>query len=676
MQYLLIFLGTVLIFVTPPAGYAGEEKTDRKELLMDTIVVTGESRAPEYKTGDVDTETGPAHFSRIKKEMFEGKIVSLSEVIEKESGVQIRQSGGLGSFSSVSLRGSSADQVMVFLDGILLNDASGGGVDMSNISLSDVESVEIYRGTAPVNFSKSSLGGIVNIRTLRAKEGFMGNISSGYGSFHTRKLSGFLNRKNGPWDYLLSADWLASDNDYDILNDKGTEWNSSDDRREKRNNAETDQYNFLAKAGYDFSPNLRLDMMNQYFSKKQGLPSWDNSAVTRSSLDTDRSISTLKLRADDLGDWHLNTSAQLSYTRKEEEYDDRGGHIGLGDQHSTYTTERLGGDFFLEWLSDYQTLIFSAVFQYENYESEDHLGKDPPLESSRNSFSLGMQDSIFLFQDSLIITPGLRYTWLEDELEDSSSRWDNYLEGDRRRDDYLSPQMGIRYCSLDFLTFKTNLAQYVREPSFFEMFGDRGFFIGNPELKKEKGINFDLGVEMHKKREHTWLRSLTLGLSYFRNSADDLIARVYDARGIGKSVNISGALIQGIEGRMSADIFDYFRLIVNATLQDPENRSDIKAFDGKTLPGHYEKSYLARLEARYRGFKVYAEYLREEDMYYDTANLRKAGDKDEVNGGITWNWQSWQFSLDAKNLSDDLYEDFNGYPLPGRAFYGTVKYEF
>ncbi len=670
-----ICFGLLILFI-PMTGYSDTEKADRKDLILDTIVVTAERPVQESQTGDVDMESTPANITVIPKESFEGKIVSLAEVIEKETGVQIRHSGGLGSFSSVSLRGSSSDQVLVFLDGILLNDASGGGVDMSSISLADVEAVEIYRGITPVNFSSASIGGIVNIRTLRAKQGLSGNMSAGYGSFDTKKLSGFLNHKTGKWDTIFSADWLGADNDYEIHNDNGTEWNSSDDRWEKRSNAQVDQCNVLAKAGYRFTDQVRLEFANQYFTKDQGLPSWNNSNLTKSSLTTDRNISTLKFTANDLGKWHLNTGTQFSYTWKEEEYDDRGGHIGLGEQHSTYTTTRLGGDFFLEWMNEYHSLIFSAAFQHEDYESEDHLKKSNPLDSSRDSLTLGIQDSIFLFADRVIVTPAFRYTWLKDELEKSTGIWGTSLKGESRSEEDFSPQIGIKYSPLQWLSFKSNLAQYVRHPSFFELFGDRGFFTGNPDLKKEEGINFDIAAQIRQKWNRDWLRSLSFGIAYFRNDADDLIARVYDSRGIGKSVNISGALIQGIESSAALDIHEWLRLIVNATWQDTENQSGIKAFDGKYLPGRFEKSYLARLEARYRNIKLYAEYLREEDMYYDTANLRKAEDKDEINAGISYGWKNWKFSLDGKNLNDDLYEDFNGYPLPGRAVYTTVKYEF
>ena len=80
------------------------------------------------------------------------------------------------------------------------------------------------------------------------------------------------------------------------------------------------------------------------------------------------------------------------------------------------------------------------------------------------------------------------------------------------------------------------------------------------------------------------------------------------------------------------------------TWQDPENRSEIESFNGKKLPGRFEKSYLGRIEALHRGFKLYTEYVVEKDMYYDTANLLKAEDKKEVNAGISWLFRSFLFS--------------------------------
>jgi iron complex outermembrane receptor protein len=660
-----------LVLLSVFTAYAGEST---KPVTLETIVVTAEKPDEEFQTGDVDKEQIPVFFSVIKREHFEGKIESLSEVIEKESGVQIRQSGGLGSFSTISLRGSTSDQVMVFMDGILLNEASGGGVDLSNIALSDIEAIEIYRGISPINFSKASIGGVINIRTLRSKKGLEADASAGYGSFNTRKLSGFINHKPSKWDYLISADYLSSDNDFKFLNDNGTEWNTDDDRWERRHNAQFDQENMLAKIGYDATDDVRIDLVNQWFSKDQELPSWNNSESTKTSFDVDRNITTLKLSMDDIGPYHLNTGTRISYLWQKERYDDREGHVGLGDQITEYLTNRYGADFFLEWLTERNTFSVTLGVQKEEYETNDLLKEMNPNDSSRYTYSLGIQDSFVLFDYKLIITPALRHTIVKDDLKSGTSIWGLPLEGRSREEEYACPQIGLKYRLLDWVTLKSNMASYVREPSFFELFGDRGFFIGNDELKEEKGLNFDAGFEITWPSINTLFQRVYLTAAYFKSNVDDLITRVYDSRGIGKSVNISESEIQGIEVGINLDFLNIFRFVGNVTLQDAVNQNEIEAFDGKKLPGRFEKSYLGRVEARYGKCKAYSEYIIEKGLYYDTANLLEAEDKKEINAGVSWMINSFLLTLEAKNIGDDQYEDFHGYPLPGRSYYFTLKY--
>jgi len=643
---------------------------------LDEVVVTAEQEQPDYQTGDVDLAETTGFVTVIKREAFEGKMEDLAEVLQNEAGVQVRQSGGLGSFSTVSLRGSSSDQVMVFLDGVLLNDASGGGVDLSTIALSDVAAIEVYRGVTPVNFNKASIGGVVNIRTLRATEGLKASATLGYGSFNTRKASGFVNQKVGKWDYLVSAGYLASDNDFEYLYDNHTEYNPNDDKWVKRNNAQFDQQNVLAKAGYDFSDDLRIALVNQYFSKDQGLPTWNNSSKADASLETMRNITSLSFIANDLGALHLNTRTSIDYSYKDELYNDSHGTIGLGRQKSRYITKRYGGDFFTEWLTDMNVLSFMADFHHESYDPEDLLTQKNPNQSNRDILNLGLQDSVFLFQDQLTISPALRYTYLKDDLQSATSMFGQPLEGSERNENYLSPQIGVKYTPLKWLNLRSNLAKYTREPSFFELFGDRGFIVGNPDLEAEKGVNFDFGFEARYPTKIWWLEYVSVNAAYFGSNVDDLITFVYDSRGIGKAQNISEAVIRGVESEIRIDFLKYFRLVGNATWQDPVNNSQVKAFDGNILPGRFQTSYLGRLEARYAGVKVFCEYLRETGMYYDSANLLPAKDKNEINSGISWLFHSFLFSLEGRNLTNQQYEDFNGYPMPGRAFYFTVGYRY
>jgi len=654
----------------------GVAAAEDRSVTLDTIVVTAEKSETSLQTGDVDTRETPAAVVVIEREAFEGKMEGLDEIIEKETGIQVRQTGGLGSFSSVSLRGSTSDQVLVYLDGVLLNDAAGGGVDLSRISLSDVAAIEIYKGTTPVNYGKSAIGGVVNIKTIRSREGCNVNAGVGYGSFNTRRLNALVNHKPGRFDYLISAESLASDNDYEIENDNGTPDNPADDRDEDRNNAAFEQINLLGKGGYDLSQRCRLDFVHQYFSKDQELPSWNNAAATDTTLATDRHITTLKVTTDGIGGLSLNNASFVDYAVKEEEYDDSKGDIGLGRQKIRYRTSRYGVNSFFEWLFAWHTASLSLDLHDETYETEDLIKEIDADASRRRSFSSGLQERIYLFEDRLTVSPAVRYTRIEDDLTSLVDAWGIQEEDVSRTSEAWSPQIGVRYQALDWLYFKSNLGRYHREPHFYELSGDRGYLIGNPDLENEQGTNFDLGAAVEARAVRPWLDRLSVSATYYRNEVDDLITTVYDARGIGRTVNVPGARIEGVELGLTAEGFGFLRLIGNATLQDTENLNENKAFNGKELPGRWKRAYRVRAEARYRGFKCYTEYLLSKDLYYDTANLLPAEDKKELNAGISWLAGRFLFSFDGKNLQNNQYEDFNGYPLPGRSFFGSVTYRY
>ena len=658
--------------VTPEGGErpAGEDRP----LQLDDVVVTSVKQAAAFQTGDVDFELTPVFFTVIDRLQFEGKIMDVGEILKKETGIQIRRAGGMGSFSQVSIRGSSSEQVMIYLDGIALNDASGGGVNLGNLSLSDVKQIEAFRGFTPINFGSASIGGAVNIKTLRSEKGLKTDVSAGGGSFGTYQGGGYVNYKPSEWDCLLSFDYLESDNDFEFDNDMGTQYNTADDRAEKRRNAGFDQTSLLGKVGYDFSENTRLDLLNQYFSKHQQIPDWRNNESTRTSLDTERNVTALKLTADNLGYPGFNTAATFTHVYKEEEYDDSLGQIGLGKQHTVDETRRLGTQVFGEWLTEKNSLQVSLEFNCETYEPEDKLKDIPARDSDRRLFNAGVQDTVLLMDERLMITPSLRYTYIKDKLESATSAYGISLEERDRDNSYAVPQVGVKYAMTDDLSLKSNLGQYVREPSFYELFGDRGLFLGNTDLEEEKGVNFDIGLEYRKTFETARVNSISFRTTYFHSKIDDLITRSFDARGVGKSVNLAEARIYGLETGMQIAFLNRFNFIANVTMQETENLEDNKAYKGKKLPGRWRNAYMARLEAVFGDFTLYGEYVGDRDMYYDTPNLLEAEDKDEFNLGVKWSRGKWRAELEARNVGDEQYEDFNGFPMPGRSFYFKIGF--
>lgn len=141
---------------------------------------------------------------------------SIGKLLNNISSVRVREDGGVGSGYSFSLNGFTGKQVKFFLDGIPM-DNFGSSFNLSNISISMADRIDIYKGVLPVNLGADALGGAVNIIT-RKKANYL-DASYSYGSFNTHKAalngaytdskSGFTIRFNGFFNY--------SDNDYKVL---------------------------------------------------------------------------------------------------------------------------------------------------------------------------------------------------------------------------------------------------------------------------------------------------------------------------------------------------------------------------------------------------------------------------------------------------------------------------
>ncbi|MCL4233233.1 MAG: TonB-dependent receptor plug domain-containing protein, partial [Deltaproteobacteria bacterium] len=81
----------------------------------------------------------PVFVEVIDMSEYEGRFVTTPEVLARAVGVNVRDFGGLGRLSTVSIRGASAEQVVVLVDGVRVNPASGGGVDLSSIPPAHIE---------------------------------------------------------------------------------------------------------------------------------------------------------------------------------------------------------------------------------------------------------------------------------------------------------------------------------------------------------------------------------------------------------------------------------------------------------------------------------------------------------------------------------------------------------
>lgn len=590
---------------------------------LDTLVVEGRTTSLDHS----------GVFIRIPVEP--GTAVDLADLLAGLPGVQVRSSGGLGAYSEASLRGSNGRQVQLLLDGMPLSTGGGEATSLSTISPLLLEQVEIYKGRVPVELD-AGLAGSIHLRTptsLRAP--LLGSISAG--SFGQRQAHAAA-QLSAP--FQLTAGTQRADNTFPILNPfKPFDPTDPDrQRQEPRRNADTQQH--YASLRYLGAMQINARVLDDH----QALPTRDNAADSSATLDT--RAYTVSAGLDPATPWRHSAA----YHWTEERYRDTRSQIGLGTQDSRSRTTRTQ----IRTLREASSNSLSLSAEYLDYQAIDALGNLPTASAERLTVDAGAEAASGWGPARL--NGSLRVGW---SRETADSRSDTTVR--------FSPAAGLAI-PVGACVSRSNLGWRERLPTFFERYGDRGLFKGNPGLQPEGALYGDTGLRCVQGR-----RLAHVEATLFAQDLRDAISPVYDAQGIGRSVNTARATVVGIE--LSADgTISGIDWQLGGTWQDSEDRGAIRSARGNQLPGRYTWQANSRLATTWQGITAHYAFRFESGQYYDSANLLPARPLRRHDIGLRGAFRQVGWSLQVLNLDDDTLEQFNGFPTPGRRTVLTLSY--
>ena len=612
------------------------------------------------------------------------KVQSVADVLSESVGVQVRRFGGLGAFSTVSIRGSTPNQVEVYLDNVLLNNANAGLVDLGSIPLDNVDHIEIYRGFAPLQLGAGSIGGAINLVTRPVAGATTNSASLSYGSFDTRKVTLYRSQGFERIGYVVLFNYTESLGNFQFFDDNGTPLNSLDDEIATRQNNGFRAFNGNVK-GEAFLGGWQFTLSNDIYTKNQGVPGQSSNQSDTARFNIWRDVATLRAEKKRFPWPSTDVVAQLAYTFDQEHFTDLQGEIGTGSQDLRNTTNTYSANGLLTWYPKRwgQTLGFLLEGRYETFRSVDLLpeirdlpAREGPFQQ-RTHFIAALQDEIRLFQDRLSLRPLLRYQLVHSDFgTDPTFGVVRLNTAQDAHEDFVSPSLGVKYTLTSDLTLKGNIGRFARVPTLFELFGDNGTTLGNPELKSERSTNGDIGF-VFERSDLSILDRVYFEYAYFMSNADDLIVFVQNSQNTARAENIGSATIRGHEVSWSATALQHVRLFGNYTYQNTEDTSNTFS-RGNKLPGRPQQELHQGLEL----FVPQGKFVYELDYiaqnFLDRANVFLVNSRLLHNLSVTVLpfGKRLKLTFEAKNITDNRIADFRGFPLPGRSFFGTVEGKF
>jgi outer membrane receptor for ferrienterochelin and colicin len=433
----------------------------------------------------------------IKSQEFQGKFSDLPSVLETVSGIDIRSTGGYGQYAESSIRGGSAKGIRVYLDGILLNSASAGAVDLSKLPLERIQEIRITKSTSGLKQMGEGMGGVIELFSDLNRRIVSVNLEAG--SYGYLSGSAILRTGNEKRDHQINFDISKSGNNYPFIHDNGTAiptlrdpdptWDDTLMRKKNNYYRSVDaayNFSFTVAENHKISPRISAGFYEQglfvyYYKRDQS----GSTGGTTLSFNTNYNGGiTPKLT--------LNAEAGGSY--RSTVLSDPDGRFSLGGAGRETRSDGGSVDLLIDAAYAFTPNISLAALggsRFERHVQEDNIREDKP-DMSRYSYKAGLEAIIKARQAESVFRFAYKH-----EIDTSLVGF-GYWSSDGKKHElsFPSAETVFRFDLSGNVQLQFSGALSKRSPTFFERFGWSSSFLSNPDLKEETRREADAGISV------------------------------------------------------------------------------------------------------------------------------------------------------------------------------------
>lgn len=555
-----------------------------------------------------------------RRDIERRQTLSVPDLLRGVPGISLSNNGGPGKSTSVFLRGTNSDHVLVLIDGVKVGSATLGSTAFEHIPVEQIERIEVVRGPRSSLYGSEAIGGVIQIFTRKGGGVLKPSFSLGAGSYHTYKGSATVSGGGAESWFNVSLSGVDT-RGFNACN--GEPNVAGCFTREP----DQDGYRNLSgnlRAGHRFDSGAEVDL---HWLRTEGDTEFDGAFENESETVQQILSAGLRLMPTDI--WTLSLKAGRSRDESDNFKDDA--------FSSRFDTER----DTLSWQNDLTPAPEHLLTLGVDYQDDRVSGS--------TSYTVAERDNVGLFGQYL-------GRFGMHELQASLRGDDNEQFGGQ-----ITGSLAWGYDFGGGLRITASYGTAFKAPTFNELYFP-GF--GNPNLSPEESSSIEAGIG-----DTTAPGSWSVHL--YQTDIDDLIA--FDAD-IFAPANIDSARIRGLEAILDARLGQW-DLSGNLTLLDPINKGD-GPNRGKRLPRRAKQSLRLDLDRSFGRYSLGATLLGVGRRYDDIANDR------ELDGYITLDLrgeyrlaQAWRVQARIVNLFDEEYETAAFYNQPGRSFFVTLRYQ-
>ncbi len=624
--------------------------------LDEALVTANKFPSKTSLTGKVVTIIG-------KEEIDRSSARDLSQLLAIHSGMIVAGSNGSpGKDKTIFLRGAVAEYTLILIDGVPVSDPSGigGHFDIRNISLSNVERIEVVKGSQSTLYGSHAIAGVINVITKKTTNKslvFDGMFAAG--SNETFKLHTGLRGEKKKLNYFANYSYHGSRGINDAVESPGI------------NQVDRDGYKQQAVdlgLGYQISRNVKIQPFVRFAYHEGDI---DDGAF-----------------ADELDFTYEQESLQLGFNNEVK--------FGKNRLHLNYsfgfidriyvddsTRSRFGFDIFSEGIyKGYEHFVDAYLHRLLSSAWEWTIGADARFtESDQSYFSLGgFPYSTKYSGDSL----HQRQLAIYSALNHIDPNGFNFELGGRLNFHSAYGTEPVFNLNPSYLFDKkwkvfANLSSGYRTPTVYQLFSE----FGNPKLKPESSLSFELGLQYFSKSNKLMSRAV-----YFRRRVNDILFFFTDPNTFkSQYINQDRQKDQGIEWEASVQ--------VNSNLKF---RGFYSYLDGEidTKVGGKDTSYNNLIRRPRHSFGIAATAAIGKQLSF-SSNLGYIGDRkdnyfdpfiyttvrEDLDAYFLWDIYAeyrfcrnrWRLFADLRNITDSKYTEISGFNTMTRNVYFGFRVE-